>query len=374
MSGSYFALNSKYNTLLALYNSIPIPSPPLPPTADIVTTNTAQTITAVKTFSVLPQSSVVPTLGDQLVNKTYADATADNTTLSQVLTAGNTATNNIFLTGILSATDISGSSYTGSILKVNGSGSNGLVAIGELAASTGQGNNAIAIGKSAGQTNQATQSVAIGLNAGNIGQLTNAVAIGNSAGRTTQGIQTVAVGLSAGTTSQGTSSVAVGAGAGTLSQGTLSVAVGVNAGTLSQGGTCVAIGVNAGSSTQGASSVSVGSASGRFTQGSSCVAVGTNAGSGTSGGNFQGNGAVAIGTNAGQGTTTGQGANAIAIGLNAGVASQTAGSICLNASGTATNPNQVGCFIRPIRGVALGLGVGQVFYDAATFELQYSTT
>lgn len=91
MSGSYFALNSKYNTLLALFNSIIIPSPPLPPTADIMTTNTAQTVTAIKTFSVLPQSSVVPTLGDQLVNKTYADATANDTTLQQVLTAGSTA-------------------------------------------------------------------------------------------------------------------------------------------------------------------------------------------------------------------------------------------------------------------------------------------
>ena len=37
MSGSYFALNSKYNTLLALYNSIIIPSPPLPPTACMAT-------------------------------------------------------------------------------------------------------------------------------------------------------------------------------------------------------------------------------------------------------------------------------------------------------------------------------------------------
>jgi len=34
----------------------------------------------------------------------------------------------------------------------------------------------------------------------------------------------------------------------------------------------------------------------------------------------------------------------------------------------------VGCFIRPMRGVALGLGVGVVYYNTTTFELQYSTT
>jgi hypothetical protein len=74
------------------------------------------------------------------------------------------------------------------------------------------------------------------------------------------------------------------------------------------------------------------------------------------------------------GVTTGQGANAIAIGNKAGINSQTAGSICLNASGLDLDPNQAGCFIRPIRGVALGLGVGRVFYNTTTFELQYSTT
>jgi hypothetical protein len=46
----------------------------------------------------------------------------------------------------------------------------------------------------------------------------------------------------------------------------------------------------------------------------------------------------------------------------------------LNASGVALNPAFAGCFINPIRGVALGIGVGTVFYDTATFELQYSTT
>ena len=88
MSGSYYTLNQKYNTLLSLLTSGTIP--PYPPAADVMTTNTAQTVTAVKTFSVLPESSVVPTTNDQLVNKAYADALATET-LQQVLDNGNSA-------------------------------------------------------------------------------------------------------------------------------------------------------------------------------------------------------------------------------------------------------------------------------------------
>ena len=42
---------------------------------DVATSNTVQTISAKKTFSVLPESSVVPTLDNQLVNKKYVDDT-----------------------------------------------------------------------------------------------------------------------------------------------------------------------------------------------------------------------------------------------------------------------------------------------------------
>ena len=45
---------------------------PLP--ADMMTTDTAQTVSAVKTFSVLPRSSVVPTSATDLVNKSYVDS------------------------------------------------------------------------------------------------------------------------------------------------------------------------------------------------------------------------------------------------------------------------------------------------------------
>lgn len=42
---------------------------------NLLTTNTAQTISAKKTFSTLPESSVAPTTANQLVNKNYVDTT-----------------------------------------------------------------------------------------------------------------------------------------------------------------------------------------------------------------------------------------------------------------------------------------------------------
>ena len=54
---------------------------------NLILTNNAQTITAKKTFNVLPESSVVPTTDNQLVNKKYVD---DNTT--PVVTTSSTST------------------------------------------------------------------------------------------------------------------------------------------------------------------------------------------------------------------------------------------------------------------------------------------
>ena len=176
----------------------------------------------------------------------------------------------------------------------------------------------------------------------------NAVAIGNQAGQNTQGANSIGVGFQAGQTTQGVRAVSIGFNAGQTTQGQVAIAIGSSAGNTSQGANNVAIGANCGALTQGASSVAIGSGAGRYTQGTSCVAVGTNAGGGILSTTFQGNGSVAIGTNAGQGTTTGQGANSIAIGLNAGVASQTAGSICLNASGLALNPSTASFYVNPI--------------------------
>ena len=49
----------------------------IPTPTNMMTTDTAQTVSAVKTFSTLPESSVAPTTANQLVNKTYADTKAD---------------------------------------------------------------------------------------------------------------------------------------------------------------------------------------------------------------------------------------------------------------------------------------------------------
>lgn len=152
--------------------------------------------------------------------------------------------------------------------------------------------------------------------------------------------------------------VAIGSSAGLTSQGTNSVAIGRTTATTSQGNNSVAIGNACANNNQGANSVAIGNSAGNNTQGSACVA---------------------IGNMAGQGTTSGQGVNAIAIGKNAGVASQTAGSICLNASGVALNPSTAGCYINPIRAGVAGstfvpaLPPTALYYDTTTFEILRAT-
>lgn len=96
MSGSYYALNSKINNLQAEINALQGTVGPLPPLTNIVTTDTVQTITATKTFSTLPKSSVAPTTGNDLVNKTYVDG-RPVPDLQAVLNVGNSANENIRL-------------------------------------------------------------------------------------------------------------------------------------------------------------------------------------------------------------------------------------------------------------------------------------
>lgn len=178
----------------------------------------------------------------------------------------------------------------------------------------------LSLGKSAGAI-QGSGAVAIGLSAGS-NQSANALAIGNEAGRYTQGLNSVAIGI--------------GAGFGDAVLG-------------GQGNNCIAIGSDAGVAQQQLGAIAIGN---------------------NSGGGVQGSNSVAIGRNAGEGTTTAMGANSVAIGFRAGLNSQTAGSIALNASGVALNPNQSGLFINPVRSATQTTTLG---YDTTTKEITYYT-
>jgi len=97
------------------------------------------------------------------------------------------------------------------------------------------------------------------------------------------------------------------------------------------------------------------------------VAIGIRAGK-----ENQGVNAVAIGDQAGE---LSQGNNAVAIGALAGESNQDNNTIVLNATGSALDTNGTDrLFVKPVRGVAQGVGVGIVIYDPATGELAYSTT
>ena len=162
------------------------------------------------------------------------------------------------------------------------------------------------MGPSAGNSYQNAYSVAIGANAGQFGQYTSSVAIGPSAGQSNQKAYAVAIGNQAGQTAQKD----------------LAIAIGHQAGLTSQGESAVAIGQGAGSVNQGFRSVAIGYLVGYLN------AIGSNA--------------VAIGT-----TDVACGANSVAIGQFA--SASTAGSIVLNASGTAITSTQAGFYVSPIR-------------------------
>ena len=143
-------------------------------------------------------------------------------------------------------------------------------------------------------------------------------------------------------------------------------AIGSNAGNSVQGVGCVAIGLNAGASSQVAGSVAIGSGAGNSTQQGNAVAIGINAGQ-----TGQNTGAVAVGQNAGRGTTSAQGASSICIGTNAGTASAAANSICLNATGSAFNPNTASSlFITPIRSIiTTGTAAVPLYYNQTSKEI-----
>lgn len=240
------------------------------------------------------------------------------------------------------------------------------IAIGHTAGNANQALRCIAIGHQAGQNQQQNDGVAIGYQAGNSRQNPGSVAIGYLSGKNTQGQNSVSIGSATGEIFQGRESVAVGASAGRNTQGQNAIAIGTEAGEESQKSGAIALGYFSGNTNQGVSAISIGDEAGRTNQGQNAISIGY-----FSGRFNQASNTVAIGTGAGQ---TNQGSTSVAIGQNAGRNNQHANSIVINASGLDTNTDGTNrTFIRPIRGVAHGLGVGVLRYDTTTFEITYST-
>jgi hypothetical protein len=299
MSGTIYNLNTKYNWLLALFNS-------LPSATDIMTLSTAQIANGLKIFNVLPQSSVVPLVNDDLTNKLYVDTVAGGTqNLDQVLGVGNDAGGqDIVNLNNIDLTTINGSAYPPTTIDcidtvaptvmypvmTNGLGVQPIEIM---------NSNPFTIIPSTGQV-----------------QVTNTMYVEGVGG-----VRNVAIGDGAGSSiSGGTSDT---------------IAIGGGAGMTNQQNSCVAIGNRTGQVFQGQYSIAIGQGAGRSIQGADCVAIGKDAGS-----------------------------------IN-----QHRNTIVISASGAPVNTNgNFACFIAPIRGVALGIGVGVMKYDPLTFEVTYSTT
>lgn len=74
-TGIYFVKNSDNNVDIYLVEQISrIWRKVKDPLDDVVKLTGSQSVSGVKTFTTLPESNIVPTLGDQLTNKTYVDS------------------------------------------------------------------------------------------------------------------------------------------------------------------------------------------------------------------------------------------------------------------------------------------------------------
>ena len=99
-STSTYALNQRINGLEAQVNTIIDDLQPYP-IGDVARLNIAQDWTAIQTFNVLPESAIVPTTANQLVNKTYADSLVPSP-INAVLIDGS----QLLLTGIKTFTNL----------------------------------------------------------------------------------------------------------------------------------------------------------------------------------------------------------------------------------------------------------------------------
>ena len=330
MSGSYYTLDQKYNNLLALVNQLIA--------AGAVGTGTLDTVLAAGNDAAGQSMTNINNVDLVTVNGATYPPTVAGDNLTQVLTNGNDA-------GALSMTNINDVGLT----TINGG-------VYPPATYTVAEDNTSAVfypvfTDAAGaaqplKINAGISPISINPNSGDFivdrtlkceGSLTGGrVGVGFGAGSTTQGLNAVAIGSIAGQTTQGRDCVAIGNGAANASQADQAIAIGAEAGAIQQSVGAIAIGVEAGNGRQGSSSIAIGQGAGLDRQGRT----------------------------------------AIAIGVDAGSVLQNDNSIVINATGTVVNGN-LGvnrCLIAPIRGQALGVGVGIMVYDPLTFEIVYSTT
>ena len=252
--------------------------------------------------------------------------------LQQVLDTGNTATQNIDLTGHIDADEykifgssiITGSDSTnisfGAAAGNGGQYSTALgfraltndagtrntaigndagqflsasdtIAIGDRAGEYYTGSNQTIIGSSAGRFSTSNQSVLIGGNAGeNISTIANIVAIGFQAARNlhSESIDangTLAIGAKAGLNSSGSNTL-IGANTGENNQGTFNTFIGQQSGQSNTGGNNTGIGyLSLNSNTLGDHNVAIGSSNLQNNQGSHNVSFGKNAGKDNQGSN-----------------------------------------------------------------------------------------
>ena len=310
MSGTFYNLNTKYNWLLALFNSLPSAS-------DIMTLSTNQIVTGIKTFIALPQSATAPVINNELCNKLYVDTVAGGggggENLNQTLVIGNDA-GALSITNVndIGLTTINGAAYPPTIpspVDINVTDTTNPVLMYPMLAQT--------IGVTPPEIITISHPFSVIPSSGQI-QMTDTLYIEGVGGA-----RNVAIGDGAGSSISGgtTDTVAIGGGCGATNQ--------------QNGG--IGIGNRAAQTFQGINSIAIGASSGRSLQGS----------------------------------------DAIAIGAGAGNISQHRNSVIISALGVLNPLNSNGnfaCFIAPIRGVALGIGVGVMNYDPTTFEVQYSTT
>jgi hypothetical protein len=252
--------------------------------------------------------------------------------LQQVLDTGNTATQDIDLTGFIDADEykfngssiITGSDATnisfGAAAGNGGQYSTALgfralsndagtrntaigndaaqfslasstIAIGDRAGEYYTGSNQTIIGSSAGRFSTSNQSVFIGSSAGeNVGFIANIVAIGFQAARNlhSESIDadgTLAIGAKAGLNSSGSNTL-IGGNAGENNQGTFNTFIGQQAGQSNTGGNNAGIGyLSLNSNTLGEHNVSIGSNNLQNNQGNYNVSFGRNAGKDNQGSN-----------------------------------------------------------------------------------------